>query len=395
MLHNIIRLLLTLHLKALFLAMAGLHFLTSATVAGAQQDPRDALNLGVFFGSYGDVDGKDEIWELVSSTLQDPDMIPMPRIATYLLAHFGYFLKRQELEEEYAAIGGRTNYRANSQMQADRVAHKLRDYGYQAKGYKGFSFTFPRISEGLAEAQRDGVNRLIVFYQGAQHSRVTSHIIFREVKKYLNNHPEWRVQVTAVTSFYDDPRFIRLLADSIDERIERSFPGAAPADVCLFLPMHGNIMTWIDQGDPSYRQMMYDVDALKAIFSSHPIYYGFQNHDEYPGLRWTQPRHTDAIKEVAKDPCTKVIINGRISYTVDSLETLYDHGVTEKNILLETAQKLGRAKDVVVEKMFNGDERFAGFLADLARDALAGRGHLLEISEVDAVLPPTFANPDE
>jgi ferrochelatase len=354
------------------------------------------MKLGVFFGSYGDVDAKNEIYELVSSTLQDPDMIPLPRALTFIIANAGYVQKRKELEHEYAAIGGATRYRANSQQQADMVAQKLRAMGYDAKGYTGFAFTFPKVSEGLSKAQRDGVNRLIVHYQGAQHSRVTSHIIFRMVKEYLKKHPEWKVKVTAVTSFYDDPRFIDLLADSIQRRLDTTFRGASPEDVCIFLPMHGNIMRWINQGDPSYRQMMVDVEAMKSRFSQHPVYYGFQNHDELPMLKWTEPEHMEVLQnEVAKDPCTKVIINGRISYTIDSLETLYDHGVAEKELLIEEGLKNGIKKQVVVEKMFNTEESFAEFLKEKTVEALDGAGNLLEISEVDTIYAPTFKHPHE
>ena len=346
------------------------------------------MKLGVLFGSYGDVDSGEEAKELVTTTLQDPDMIPLPRAARFALANLGWIAKNRAIKAEYAAIGGKSNFRANSQLQADLVASYLKQKGFQATGYTGFAFTFPHIEPSLAKAQRDGINRLVVFYQGAQHSRVTSHIVFRNVKAYLKNHPEWRVKVTAVKSFSDDPRFIELMAASIQKQIQDNFPNTDPSDVCLFLPMHGNIMTWINQGDPSYNQMMAVMEKLKERFQDHPVYYGFQNHDEFPLLKWTQPKDADSAINVGLDPCRKVVINGRISFTIDSLETLYDHVIIQKDIIIKKAREMGMQKDVVVATMFNGEPDFARFLADLTIEALRGEGRLLEISEVDAIRPP-------
>lgn len=39
-------------------------------------------------------------------------------------------------------------------------------------------------------------------------------------------------------------------------------------------------------------------------------------------------------------------------------------------------------------KMFNAKSRFARYLVKLTEDALAAEGHLMEISEIDAVRSP-------
>ena len=375
-------------LRLCALIVAAGSWTASYSVSAPAAESEGPLKLGVFFGSYGDVDSGDEAYELVTTTLQDPDMVPLPALARHALAQMGWLLRNKSIREEYVAIGGKSNYRANSQAQADLVAENLRQRGYDAKGYTGFAFTFPHVDAGMAKAERDGVNRLVVFYQGAQHSRVTSHIIFREVKKYLNAHPNWRVKVTAVKSFSADPRFVDLVAHSIQSQIETNFPAAAPSDVCIFLPMHGNIMTWINQGDPSYNQMMAVVGELRPRFSENPIYFGFQNHDEAPFLKWTEPKDRHAIEQLAKDSCSKVVINGRISYTVDNLETLYDHAIMEKQYLIAESRTVGLPKQVVVASMFNLEPSFAYYLTDLTVEALAGEGRLLEISEINAVRPP-------
>ena len=362
--------------------------------AGSALADEPQQKIGVFFGSYGDVSAPGEIEELFTTTLQDVDMVPLSRVTRFVIAKAGWLAGKSTITREYERIGY-TKYRAISQEQADLVALKLRQMGLWAKGYTGFAFTFPHVDKGIAKAQHDGVNRLVVYYQGAQHSRVTSHIVFREVKNYLRLHPEWNVRVTAVTSFSDDPRFIDLLAASIQRRMDRSFAGVNPSDICIFLPLHGNYIKWLDMGDPSYRQMIYDVDAIKKRFAQSHVYYGFQNHEEIPLLTWTQPRDSDIVKQVAKDPCQHVIINGRTTFTIDNLETMYDEGVEQKEGIEELSQRAGQGKEVVVERMFNVEDGFANYLRDLTLDAMAGRGHTLDISKEPQIFPPSFVHPHE
>lgn len=237
--------------------------------------------------------------------------------------------------------------------------------------------TFPFVAEALTKAQADGVNKLYVFYQGAQYSKVTGQIVFRHVKEYLTRHPEWNVQVTAIKSFTDDPRFLDLIAARIDRQLRTSFASYGTEEVCLFFPMHGNVERLSREGDPYVPQIQRVVDGLRARYPSSPLFIGFQNHDEIPFLKWTQPTTDTTLATVAEHSCRGVLINGLISFTVDSLETLYDHAIDEPQVLLqETAKKSRSPKFVVVEKMFNDDQDFVELMANLVEEAGQGQGDL-------------------
>ncbi len=348
--------------------------LVAFTALNVQAEPNEKV--GVFFGSYGDVDDPSEVEAFVKKTISDPDVVPLPRGVGGTIAALGWPFIAKGLYEEYKAIGNKTNMRASAQAQAEAVAAKLREAGTDAKAYTGFTMTFPFVEETLAKAQADGVDKLVVFYQGAQYSHVTAYIVFREVKKYLAKHPEWDVKVTGVRSFSGDARFVDLVTESIEQRMNTTYAGIPRKDICVFLPMHGNVMTWINRGDPSYDQMVTAVDKIKERFPESFMNYGFQNHDEIPLTKWTQPKDDDALIELAKQPCENVIINGRISFTVDSLETLYDHAIGEKEFLQQEIQKLGKTKNIVAEKMFNSEPGFVELMKDLTLEALLGQGDL-------------------
>jgi ferrochelatase len=356
--------------------------------AAAPQAAGTSEKLGVFFGSYGDADKVEEVKDLVISTISDEDMLPLPGPLRTFIAYQRWFLDGEEIEAEYKKLGaGGTKMRAYSTAQADAVAKKLREQGLDARGYTGFGFTFPYVAEGLEKAQKDGVNRLVIFYQGAQHSRVTSFIVFRDAQKYLVKHPEWNVKITVVRSFAADDRFIKLLGDGIQQRLDTDFAGEPPANVCIFLPAHGNILKWMEEGDPYLAQVMYDINALRQRFAQYPVSYGFQNHDMYPFLKWTQPTIFNALGEVARNSCRNVLINGRVSFTVDNLETTFDQTMEARDYLLEEAAKIPLKKRIVAEKMYNDDPVFVDYLTTLTVEALQGKGDVYTMERSPPLKP--------
>jgi ferrochelatase len=331
--------------------------------------------VGVLFSSFGDVDSAEELEPFVKKTLSDRDVVPLPRWMRPVVVDLGWKLSQKDVLAEYAAIGGASHFRANSQLQANAVARVLQNRGLNATGYTGFTMTFPDISNSLAKAQAEGVQELVVFYQGAQWSRPTAQIVQRETIKYLKAHPEWNARVTMVRSFSDDPRFHSMMIENIRHRLQSDFAGLAPNDVCIVLPAHGNPVKLNEQGDPAYSQMMRVFDSVRAAFPAHRVFHGFQNHSEIPTLKWTTPDMDDVVKDVGANECQNVLINGRTSFTVDSLETLYDHAIAEVNEILA----VNPGKRIIVEKMFNDDESFASYMADLVEEAISGKGDVTKL----------------
>jgi ferrochelatase len=330
--------------------------------------------VGILFSSYGDIDAKNEIENLVKNTLGDPDIVPIPRILVPLLYRLGWDIKKEGIFEEYEAIGGITNMRLNSKKQATLVAQKMRTKGLDVTAYTGFTKTFPYVAETLEQIRKDGIKRLVVFYQGAQYSKVTAYIVFRDIMRYLDKHPNWDIQVIGVRSFSNDYRFIKLLADDIEKLAAEKFQANfnEKGQTCLFLPVHGNIMKWVKDGDPYLGQVIRVKNALTKRFPNFNVQMGFQNHDELPMTKWTKPGADTVAENIGKDSCPNVIIDGRVSFTVDSLETLFDHAINERGII----QDMDRTKNIAVQKMFNDHDGFAEYLKNIAFESLEGKGDI-------------------
>lgn len=332
--------------------------------------------VGVLFSSYGDVDRPEEVEGYVKSALRDPDIAPIPGFLKGLVATLGWMFTGQGAVEEYRVIGG-SNYRETARKQADAVQKQLATLGIDATTYTGFIFTYPYISETMAEIHADGITDLVVFNQGAQYSKVTQGINVREVAKYLKLHSEYSPNVTVVRSFSDDARFRDLLAESIRTGLSENFAGVSPDDVCIYLPSHGLPMYLPDNGDPAYFQMLAAYEDMKSRFPAHLVATGFQNHSEL-GAKWTLPDSDEQAHWLAAyADCPNILINGRISFTVDNIETLYDENVGQRAVISEAKPE---AK-VVVQKSFNYEPSFVNLLSLLTQDALSGRGDLEVISK--------------
>ncbi len=334
--------------------------------------------VGVLFGSFGDVDDpKSELRDLVHRTLTDPDVLPLHPWVSGGIADLGWFIEKRRLFAEYEAIGGASGMRKRSQDQADAVAAKLRTQGIDAVGYSGFTMTFPFVSQALDQIRKDGVTKLIVIYQGAQYSKVTAQILFRHVRDYLKAHRDWTVEAVGLRSFSDDPRFSALLKSQINESLLNDFRDINPTDICIFLPMHGLVDRLVREGDPYVPQLMRVVDDLRATYGADRVFYGYQNHDEIPFVGWTQPTTDKALTTVAAANCPGVLINGAVSFTVDSLETLYDHRIDEPARLVAETRRLGKPDPtVVVQPMLNLSPDFVEFMAVKSVEALEGQGDL-------------------
>lgn len=344
------------------------------SVLASQSAFASEKRIGVLFSSYGDVDSPEEVPNYIKAAISDPDVAPIPGFLKGIVGELAARFGSKDAADEYRVIGG-SKYRATSRAQADLVAAELRKSGVEVKTYTGFVFTYPYIHEAMAKIQADGITDLVVFNQGAQYSKVTQGINIREVRTYLRKHSEYQPNVTAVRSFSEDPRFRDLLADSIRVGLSENFASVEPKDVCIFLPAHGLPQYLPDNGDPAFGQMLRAYEDMKSRFHEHLVVTGFQNHSEL-GAKWTLPDSEEQAHFLAASAdCPNVLINGRISFTVDNIETLYDEGVSQRGTILEARPET----NVVVQKSFDLEPSFVQYIATITTEALEGKGDIQKI----------------
>ena len=119
--------------------------------------PLKAEKIGLILGSFGDVDSKEEIEEFVKNTLKDPDILPLPKPLRQIIANGGWHIDKKNVYKRYESFAWKTAFRENSRYQAKFIARKLKERGYDASAYIGFSMTSPYVHEAVDKAYNDGV----------------------------------------------------------------------------------------------------------------------------------------------------------------------------------------------------------------------------------------------
>lgn len=354
-----------------------LAFLITTASYGYHQDQK----VGILFGSYGDADSKEQVKELVINTIQDPDIAPIPNAVRGLSGKVYWSLFGQKYLDKYKEIDYRSGIRDNSSRQGEEVVRVLRERGYEAEGTFGFTFVEPTVSQSLDQLRLAGVERLVVIHQGAQYSKVTTGVLFRDVRRYLSRHPEWRVEATGIRSFGRDSRFVRLLGDKVQSEVTERWGDVRGGEVCLFFPVHGVPLSLVKSGDPYLGEVNYALDALRYRFADHHLFYGFENHGEMPFVKWTTPTMHAVVDDIADEACPKVLIDPRIVYTVGIFNTAFEIEKELVSDLYKESAKRSKETDIYVASAFNEDPDFTSFLSDIIEEALYGLGDIEKLSD--------------
>lgn len=342
--------------------------------------------IGILLTSHGDVDEYEEIEPYIRTAFLKNVGVPLPKVLRELLEDPAYWLAKDLIEKQYAAIGP-TRYRSNAQLQVNALQAELDRRGVKARVYIGYNFMPEFIEDTLAVMQEDGIEEIVVFNKGAQYSLATLGESIDEVKGYLHHQPQWDVRVTAVRQFSDDPRFVRLFADTLKRDAEFYFPDTPVADRCLLIASHGLPTRLINMGDPAVAQMEATVEELRKLLPEYPLYHGYLNDDYFPGAEWVAPKAIDVAHEMRTVSCPAVLMDGRLSFTTHHRATLFDLDIEARELLEEpdtladgeTPHPLYTPAKVVLAPNWDGDRGFAEFLADLSEEALKGEGDLIDV----------------
>lgn len=355
---------------------------TSSTLAQTARG-----KVGVLLASHGDIDDVAELEDYIKVAFQKNVGIPLPSWVRGPITDPAYRLSVGTVRAQYDIIGA-TEYRGNAAKQIAAVNAALLKLGVPGKAYFGANFAHPYISETLDQMRADGVDTILVFNKGAQFSYASSGENMDDVLEYLNEHKDWDAQAIGTFSYSEDIRFRETFATAIERDIQANFAGVPPQDVCILIGSHG-LPKWLtDKGDPAIRQMLRTVDWLKTRLPDYPIYHGFLNDDFFPGATWASPNSEQTAETMQGDACPNVLMDGRLSFTTHHRATLYDlnfvaRGIFENPDLGPDGQPhpLWVKPKVVLAPNFDDDAGYAQLMAELALDALTGKGELLTLKE--------------
>lgn len=363
----------------------------ASTALAANGDPE---TIAVLLASHGDIDDLKELESYIKVSFNKNVGIPLPYWARPAVTEPAYQLSVNTVSSQYKIIGS-TKYRENSQKQIDALAKALAESGIKAKVYYGFNFTTPFISDAMEQIKKDGIKRIVMFNQGAQCSWASQGENMKDIREYLHEHPEYDAEVLAYREYSNDKRFRDLLHDVIMRDVKEKFPGKSPAFTCVMVASHGLPTRMTDEGDPAIKQMKSAFEYVAAKAKPYKFYHGFLNDDFIPGATWASPASDEVALKMRSDDCKYILLDARLSFTVDHRATLFDLD-TEARQILETKDPKKDWKSsltwskpqVELASHFDGDPGLAKLYATLTKEALSRNGDLEIIKELGKPVTP-------
>ncbi len=202
-------------------------------------------------------------------------------------------------------------------------------WGDRIKVFKAFNFCAPHLPEQvLTTIKAEGFSKLLIYPLLVVDSIFTSGIAVEQVNdaltKLAGSGEHWLKGTRYIPSFYDRDRYISLLADMVEEKIEKQLAVAhLPSQTGIVLMNHGcphkakGFTSGIDES-----QKLYDAVREKLIYKYPLISIGWLNHDT-PLIEWTQPNVTLAGKNLIDLGATSLVFMP-IGFATENHETLLD-----------------------------------------------------------------------
>ncbi|MEL6158999.1 MAG: ferrochelatase [Cyanobacteria bacterium J06627_32] len=214
-------------------------------------------------------------------------------------------------------------------------------WGDRVKVFKAFNFCAPHLPEQVLETiKAEGFTKLLIYPLLVVDSIFTSGIAVEQVNdaltKLAGSGEHWLKGTRYIPSFYNQGRYINLLARLVEEKIERDLAVAhLPSQTGIILLNHGcphkakGFTSGIDES-----QKLYDAVREKLISKYPLISIGWMNHDT-PLIDWTEPNMAVAGQNIIDLGATALVMMP-IGFATENHETLLDvdhiiHSLRRKN----------------------------------------------------------------
>ena len=202
-------------------------------------------------------------------------------------------------------------------------------WGDRLQVFKAFNFCAPFLPQQvLAEIKQQGFDKLLIYPLLVVDSIFTSGIAVEQVNDALTKLAEgdehWLKSMRYIPSFYNEPAYIELLAQMVEEKIAADLAEKyLPSQIGIVLMNHGcphkakGFTSGIDES-----QKLYELVREKLIDKYPLISIGWLNHDT-PLIEWTQPNVELAAKNLI-ELGAKAIVMMPIGFATENHETILD-----------------------------------------------------------------------
>ena len=274
--------------------------------------------------------------------LSDPRVVEVPRLLWWCLLNLLIVpLRAHKVSGNYRSIwldeGSPLKVITERQVAALQGAFDQQLAEEKAQGIKTcrqfictYAMTYgdQSIADRVEYLRGEGADKIIILPLFPQYSASTTAAVYDQlaelVKKYRHI-PDIRV----VHHYYDNPRYIDALADSIRQHWQKH--GQAE---CLLMSFHGIPKKYVSQGDPYYSQCLATARALAGCLGLSSQQWAFSFQSRFGRLEWVKP-YTDVVLQIWGARGIKSVDIVCPAFSSDCLETLEEIDQLNRQLFLQ------------------------------------------------------------
>ncbi|MEZ4317996.1 MAG: ferrochelatase [Myxococcota bacterium] len=310
---------------------------------------------GIMVLDFGGPRNSEELVPFLTLLLED--VLPFPDWMSRMVAPRMARARSQLVQGNYEQIGWSPLVDTHFQQ----VAALKAELGMEIPMASAMMFTPPFAREALRDLLDQGVDHIVALPMFPHYSFATTNASFSFLYAAMEEAGVGAMPVHWVPAYYDHPRYLQALANTIQQGVERT-PGTGPTHV-IFSP-HGLPLSFVKRADPYPEQIRETArQVMRLLEWEHPWSLGWQSR--VGPVKWLSPSTPDVMRELASQGVERITLVP-VAFASEHIETLHE-------IDIEYAEEahgmgiphFGRAPAVGLEP------HFIACLADLVRDALA------------------------
>lgn len=216
------------------------------------------------------------------------------------------------------------------EAQREGIEKELKQtWGEKVSVFKAFNFCKPFLpNQVLAEIKEQGYTKILIYPLLVVDSIFTSGIAVEQVNEALrelnSGEEQWVTGMRYIPSFYNQPAYINLMAQLVEEKIQSELADAyLPSEIGIVLMNHGcphkakGFTSGIMESEALYESVR------EKLINKYPlISVGWLNHDT-PLIEWTQPNADLAAKNLI-ELGAKAVVMMPIGFATENHETILD-----------------------------------------------------------------------
>lgn len=263
------------------------------------------------------------------------------------------------LVARYERVGGGTPLRRISEEVRDTLETALSSAGEPHRVYLGMKHWHPYIADTMAQMQADGITDVTCIALAPHCSRMSVGAYCKTAEE-TNRALGSPFTLQFVASWYDQPRFIEMMANSVRSALLR-FPEADRDSVAVVFTAHSlpeRIRTWGDPYEAELAESSSQV-ARRALIGPWRFAWQSAGGTQEP---WIGPDLLEELETLRQERVRNVLVVP-IGFVCDHLEVLYDIDIE--------ARDRARALGVHLERtaLPNASPPFIRVLVDVVRNA--------------------------